>query len=376
VSWSLQQLGPYVSQSLGVPSERLLQAFRPATEDDLPRILELRRLVSGAMWWDDEAYVRWRYFNPQFAAAPTPYWVFEKENEIIGGMGLEPVVLVVDGEAQPATRTLDIMVRPDYDGRGLGALMNLVIFEHYPITLVTGSNARSHKLISRMFEQALELRTWKTLVRSQDFIQRQIKLGPLTGIAATAGDVLLALQRQLRRKRPPRSLELRELTAFDDEVTELCRALEVPGQVLVRRSVAYLNWRFVRNPRCRYRIHAAFVSGRLVGYVVTRLNLNRPNPRKEGDIADWLALPTTGDRVPPVPFLMHAAADQLIQDGARVIRCLAFGKNVPFLMDAVGFRLRQEERLPFFVRASSTSLHKRLTSTDGWFLTGCDFDVE
>ncbi|MGH9160596.1 MAG: GNAT family N-acetyltransferase [Vicinamibacteraceae bacterium] len=376
MSWSLQQLGPYVSQSLGVPYERLREAFRPATAADVPRILELRRRVSGGMWWDDEAYVRWRYFNPQLATQPTPYWVFEKENEIIGGMGLEPVVLVVDGKAHEATRTLDIMVRPDYDGRGLGALMNLVIFEHYPVTLVTGSNARSHKLISRMFEQALELRVWKTLVRSHDFIQRQMTLGPLTGMAAAAGDVLLALQRRLRRKRPPRALEVRELSEFDDEVTALCRALEGHGHISVRRSAAYLNWRFVSNPRCRYRIHGAFDSGRLVGYVVTRLNLDRPNPRKEGDIADWLALPAVGDRVSPGLFLMQVAADQLIQDGAGIIRCLASGQTVPHLMDAVGFRLRAEERLPFFVRARSTTLHERLAGTEGWFLTGCDFDVE
>lgn len=376
MSWSLQQLGPYVSQSLGVPYERLLESFRPATDADVPRILELRRLVSGGMWWDDEAYVRWRYFDPQLGTQPTPYWVFEKGNEIIGGMGLEPVVLVVDGEAQPATRTLDIMVRPDYDGRGLGALMNLVIFEHYPITLVTGSNARSHKLISRMFEQALELRTWKTLVRSRDFVRRQVKLGPLASVAAVAGDTLLALERARRRRQPPRSLELRELTEFDDEVTALCRASEGEGRILVRRSAEYLNWRFVRNPRCRYRIHGGFVDGRLVGYVVTRLNLVRPNLRKEGDVADWLALSGIGDGVSPLPFLMHAAVDQLIQDGAHVVRCLAFGTGIAPLMDAVGFRLRPEERLPFFVRASSTTLHKRLTSTEGWFLTGCDFDVE
>ncbi|MPZ18404.1 MAG: GNAT family N-acetyltransferase [Luteitalea sp.] len=377
MSWSLQQLGPYVSQSLGVPYERLLEAFRPATEADLPRILELRRLVSGGgMWWDDESFVRWRYFNSQLATHPTPYWVFERENEIIGGMGLEPVVLVVDGEAQPATRTLDIMVRPDFDGRGLGALMNLVIFEHYPITLVTGSNARSHKLISRMFEQALDLRVWKTLVRSRDFIERQAKLGPLTRVAATAGDALLALERARRRRRPPPSLELRELNEFDDDVTALSRASEGQGRILVRRSPEYLNWRFVRNPRCRYRIHGGFVSGRLVGYVVTRLNLARPNSRKEGDIADWLALPSIEDGVSPLFFIMHAAVDQLIHDGARLVRCLAYGTTVAPMIEAAGFRPRADERLPFFVRASTGTLHKRLASGEGWFLTGCDFDVE
>jgi hypothetical protein len=68
--------------------------------------------------------------------------------------------------------------------------------------------------------------------------------------------------------------------------------------------------------------------------------------------------------------------DQLIHDGAHVVRCLAFGTGVAPLMHVVGFRLRPEEQLPFFVRAGSTSLHKRLASSDGWFLTGCDFDVE
>ncbi|MPY87954.1 MAG: hypothetical protein GEU99_08540 [Luteitalea sp.] len=377
MSWSLEQLGPYVSQGLGIPYERLLQAFRPATAADLPGILDLRRAVIGnGCWWDDEAFVRWRYFNAQIAADPTPYWVFEKGHEIIGGMGLEPVVLVVDGQAHNATRTLDIMVRPDFDGRGLGALMNMVIFKHYPITLVTGSNRRSHKLISRMFEQALEFRVWKMLVRSRDVVERHASLGPLTGPAAAAGDILLSLERTLRRKRLPPHLELRELSEFDAHVRTLSREPEGEGQIVVRRSPEYLNWRFAHNPRCKYRILGGFVKGRLVGYVVTRLNLARPNPRREADIADWLAVPTIENGVSPLPFLMRAAVDQLVQDGARLVRCMAFGASVAPLMDASGFRRRPDERLPFFVRASVGALHKRLASGEGWFLTSCDFDVE
>lgn len=373
---SLQQLIPSLSRSLGIPAGLLLQSFRPATEADLPRILEFRRQIPDDVWWDDSAYVRWRYFDSWAGAGPAPYWVFEKDGEIIGGVGLEPVELIVDGEAHAAVRSMDIMVRPDFDGRGLAVLMSLVLFERFHITLVTGSNARSHSFASRMLEHVLELRVWKMLVRSRDFISRRVELGMLTGAAAAVGDSALALDRAWRRGRTSATLEVRELTEFDDQVTSISTAGDGSSSLAVRRSAAYLNWRFVRNPRCRYRIHGAFQNSVLAGYVVSALRPGRQDGASDGVIADWLAAPQVIGGVDPLPQLMRVAVDRLVDDGASLVQCLAYGARTAQLMEAAGFRARPGEGVPFFVRATDPSLHKRLASGEGWFLTGCDFDVE
>jgi hypothetical protein len=376
VSDSYEAFGPYISQALGVPHEALAQAFAPAVDADFRGILALRRAVIGeSLWWDDEAFVRWRYLDPGTSTHSTPYWVFKKDDEIIGACGLEPVMLVVDGEAHAAVRTLDIMVRPDFDGLGLGAFMNIVLFRHFPITMVTGSNARSHRLISRMFHHLLDLRCWKLPVESRELLEYRLGPGRLTRAVAHIVDPLLAIDRWARRKRPPKQLEIRELTQFDANVTALSRQCERRGRVQVRRSADYLNWRFVRNPRCRYRIFGGFVTGQLIGYVVTRFNRARPNPRCEGEIVDWLVHPANNDPC-PLPFLFREALGHLVDDGARVISCVGFDESLDGVMSATGFRARDEGQLPFFVRADDTLLQQRLSSAGGWFLTRGDFDVE
>jgi hypothetical protein len=373
VAWSHDTLVPYVSQALGIPAEKLFQAFGPAVRADLPAILALRHAVLGdGIWWDDDAFVRWRYFETE----PVPYWVFKKHEQIIGACGLEPVVLVVNGEPHAAVRTLDIMVHPDVEGRGLGAFMNMALFKHFPITMVTGSNARSHRLISRMFQHVLDLRAWKVLIESRDIIEQRLKLGALSWAAAPPVNLLLAFQRWMLRTPPPKHLQIRELTHFDEQVTQLSRSCEAPGRILVRRSAEYLTWRFVRNPRCRYGMLGGFVRNRLVGYVVTRFNLSRPNPRKEAEIVDWLALPSVDDGVSPLPFLIRAGLEQLMRQGARLVSCMAFDESLQPTMTASGFRFRPDERLPFFVQAGRTPLHARLSSMQGWYLTRGDFDVE
>ena len=109
--------------------------------------------------------------------------------------------------------------------------------------------------------------------------------------------------------------------------------------------------------------------------MVTRLNLNRPNPRREGEIVDWLAKDAAG-QTSALPALLTAAVEDLVSDGAGFVTCAAHGAEIEAAADSSGFRFREGQRIPFFVRASSSTLHRRLSSAPGWFLTRCDLDVE
>jgi hypothetical protein len=375
VQRSFENLVPYVSQAFGLTPDELEGAYRPATESDLPRILALRRDVTRDMWWDDGAFVRWRYFGRRTSDGAIPYWVFELRGEIIGACGLEPVILVVDGNAVHAARTMDIMVRPDIEGRGLGTFMNLALFRQFPITLVTGSNRSSHELLSRMFHHTLDLVFWKTLITSRELVNERLSAGPLSGVITAGADLVLGILRRRHRTAPPTGLQIRPLARFDGDVDALSQSFEQPGRIIVRRNADYLNWRFIENPRCRYRVFGAFADGTLEGYMVTRFNVARPNPRREGEIVDWLA---RGAAAPdsPLPALVMAAVDDLASAGAGFVTCAAYGAEIEAAADANGFWFREGQRIPFFVRASSATLHKRLASAPGWFLTRGDLDVE
>ena len=375
MSESYDHLIPYVGRAFGLSHAELLSCFRPAAPADIPGILALRRAVAPDMWWDDEAFVRWRYFRRTTVDGGVPYWIFLKDGTPIGACGLEPVTLVIDGRPSPAVRTLDIMVHPDMDGRGLGAFMNLMLFRRFPITLVMGCNASSERLIARLFHHTADLVFWKTVMASHSLIERVYR-GPLSRIIARAADLLLAIGHWSRDIVLPAGMHLRELTRFDDRVTDLSLRCELPGRVLVRRDAEYLNWRFFENPRCRYRAYAAFRGDRLDGYLLTRLNLSRPNPRHEGEIVDWLV---AGDPEDPhsalSPLIAHGLKG-LIRAGAGLVSCAAHRDDATPALEANGFLRRDGQRIPFFVRAAAADVHQRLTSEAGWFLTRGDLDVE
>jgi hypothetical protein len=372
---SFDSLIPYVSQALGCAADRLEHAFRPAERADLPAILALRRSVHRNMWWDDEAFVRWRYFHRTVEDGTVPYWVFAPEREILGACGLEPVVLFVDGRPTHAIRTMDIMVRPDIDGRGLGAFMNLALFKKFPITMVTGSNASSHQLLSRLFQHALDLTFWRVVIETRELINERLGVRPLSALIGAGADIVMAMARR-RHSGEIAGLHIAEIARFESDVTALSTASACPGRVIVQRSAEYLNWRFIDNPRCRYRVLGAYRGGGLIGYVVTRMNLARPNPRREAEIVDWLVAGHLTDGAPVLAALIGAGLRSLIDAGAGVVTCAAFVPGLKPAVEANGFQFRAGQLIPFFVRASSAEVHQRLAAADGWFLTRGDYDVE
>jgi hypothetical protein len=254
--------------------------------------------------------------------------------------------------------------------------MNLFLLRRFPIALVTGSNARSHQMLTRLFHHTTDLTVWKTVIHARPVIAARVNLGPLAALATTPLDLLLAVRRSSQRVITPPGCTIRELDAFDARVDDLSRSCELPGRVLVRRSHEYLNWRFVSNPRCRYAIYGAFHGDRLEGYVVTRFNRGRPNPRGEAEIVDWLVTPVNSANDSVLAALIQAGVDGLMHQGAEIISCAAATRDLEGAMKATGFRFRPEERLPFFVKASDKAVHQRLSAASDWFLTSGDCDVE
>jgi hypothetical protein len=376
VATSFETLIPYVGRALELSDDELLNAFRPATRADVPGILAFRRAVNLGMWWDDARFLDWRYFDRLGDGDAAPYWIFVKGGVVMGACGLEPVTLVIDGEPRSCRRMLDIMVHPDVDGLGLGAFMNLILFRHFPVTIVTGSNARSHQLLSRLFRHAADLVTWKAPVASRYLFEERLYPGRFPRILAAGADLCLRLRRRVRRTRPPAGIRISRLTRFDERVTSLTRECEGNGRVMVRRDAPYLNWRFIHNPRCRHVVFGAFRGDRLAGYVVARLNLARPNPHREGEIVDWLASDRRPDSQRILSALMGSALQHLVDRGAALVTCAAHGAGVHRAALTNGFVQRTAERVPFFVKAAVPDVHRRLAGGAGWFLTRADLDVE
>jgi hypothetical protein len=377
VKITLSRAKQLVSRGLGVPVAALEQGFGAATEAESKAIVELRRpILTGldyhGLSWDDEAYVRWRFFAPQcMQAGESSFLALRDANGgLLGGVGIDRVELFVAAERHEAIRLFDIMVQPEVDGRGLGVLLNLLALERYPIGLVVGDNPASQKLLERLFVPLLELECRKQLFRSRAFVERYVSLPMVARGTALALDV--GLKAYLRARQPAgRGVELASVHAFDEQIDQMSARIGRGGATFVHRTGGYLNWRFVDNPRADYRCYVALRRGQLCGYVVTRLGRSESSGVRLGTIVDWLA---EDDEI--VAVLLSQAARHLRESGADVASVWCHGAQSAAAMHDIGFVLRPDESWPFYLYAEQSALKEQLLRADRWILTAGDYDVD
>lgn len=374
---SLSQVQSLVSRSVGIPASELVQGFGPATEAEIPSILALRQpILTGveyhSLWWDDPAYVRWRFFDARRMAeeGASSYMALRaRDGALLGGVGIDRVEVYADGTRHPAVRLFDIMVDRDYDGRGLGVLINLLVLERHPIGLVVGDNPASKKLLERLFVALPELTCQKQLARSRAFLARHL---PRARIARAVSPLVdLGLKAALRLSRPrPQRVRLHPVEQFDAQIDALSARVGQSGRTFVHRTGAYLNWRFAINPRASYRLYEARAEGRLCGYVVTRTRLSERDRSPEGVIVDWLL-----DDEGLAAHLLAAAAAELRHAGAEVTVAWSCRAEAGALR-RLGFLPRREEDLPYYVYAEQSPLKSSLLDPGNWFVTAGDLDLD
>jgi GNAT superfamily N-acetyltransferase len=92
--------------------------IRAATDDDLPRVLEL--LQSSLGWVPDEQYAafyRWKHHDNPFGRSPA--WVAVDAGRIVGLRVWLRWRFVVEGRRWDAVRAVDTATHPDQQGRGI-----------------------------------------------------------------------------------------------------------------------------------------------------------------------------------------------------------------------------------------------------------------
>jgi len=380
VKLTLDRLSPYLAKSLGLSREAMLGCFRPATHGDFEQVVSLRRtLFTGTPRWDDNAYLRWRYdFSDDESAVVNRFWIFKRDDEVLGGVGLERVSLVVDGEVMTAHKSMDVLVDPAIEGKGLGAWMNLALMERHEVIIVVGSNQNSHKMLTRLFCQMPGLQVWKLPISIRGTLKRRFRLGPLAAPLAFPVDLALKLRRMSKRVQSLSGIELRELTAVPADVESYSKD-STQGSILVDRTAEYLTWRFIQNPRRDYRILGMYEKEDLVGFSVYRLYRSLENDQAEASIIDWFSKgglrSQSGETPEYAKIILRETAKHLVRKGARVIHASASDEYSRKVLGELDFR-RRPGGVPFFVFCSQPELRHRLLDGESWFLTEGDEDTD
>lgn len=370
----LDRLSRVLARLLGRDAAALHEGFSPATLADVPGLLRLRAQVLGAeLSWDDEAYLRWRYFDRAGVGAPANLlWVMRDGAGLVqSALGVEPLALHVGTDVVPAARFMDVMVEPRWKGLGVGAWMNLVLQQRHEVSLAVGATSDSYNLIRRVFSPLPDRHSWKMLVRSEDFLRRNTpRLAGLPGISRLA-DAALGVGRYALARGFGLGLDvapMANLAGQDAAVAELDRAMAAVGWTFSERTAAYLSWRYLRNPRRRYQLWGAYRKGRLVGLLVVRMVAGR------GELVDWMwdARLEQPWRARIIPALFARAAERLAREGATTVWMRTLGAPGEVAASRLGMRPRKERDTVALV----TRTPGRLAALSGarWFLSLGDSD--
>lgn len=267
----IEKTARLVARALGCTPDELADGLRPARADELPAVLELRRQVIGAgLNWDDEAYLRWRY---QFGAPGeglATCWVCTQGNRLLGMIGVEPVHLQAGDQACDAQVTMDIMVRPELDGVGLGVWVNQAICERLGCVLAVGSNPNSRGVIARTFEPLPDRRSYTHPLNFGHFMAKRLSQGWLAALASRLASSGMVLFRLLTLWLASATVHVSHAQELGPEVASLLARSQRGRRVEVARSVRGLSQRLLHNPRSPAEVWLARQGGEVLGLMAVR----------------------------------------------------------------------------------------------------------
>jgi GNAT superfamily N-acetyltransferase len=338
----------------------------PADEDEVFRLygdVFGRSLADGSRrrW-------RWQYLeNPQTAADGPEIWVAHQDGQVLGQYASMPVRLWWGGREVRSSWGMDVFLRPEARGRGIGARLFTTWSDHVDVALGLGLTPSSYGLFKKLRYRDVGPVPFFRKVLDPGAVARR-RLGPVLG--AAAAPVLAAGLRVFAPERGRSGgLEVGPITSFSGDYDRLWERCRGSYAMCVRRDAAYLEWKYVRCPHRRYELREGRRDGELVGFAVSRHEDYRG--LRLGWIVDVFA--AAGD---------HEARDALlgaVLDGFRsagVARAQAFSMNAALADDLRrrGF-LAGRSPMQFCVRSrvDSAGVFER---PGGWHVVFGDSDMD
>lgn len=267
----------------------------------------------------------WQYAeNPSREAEGPAIWVAREGASVLGQYASMPVRLWWDGREVRSSWGMDVFLRPQARGKGVGARLFTAWSDHVEVALGLGLTPSSYGLFQKLrYHDVGPVPFFQKVMDARAVASR--RLGPVLG---ALGGPALALGWSIRHPDRPRetAVAVAPIDSFGPEFDALWERTRASYAMCVRRDAAYLTWKYARCPHREYTLHAARRDGRLAGYAVSRHEDHRG--LRLGWIVDVFADPADRDAK---DALLGAVLDTFRASG--VARAQAFAMNEPLRDD-------------------------------------------
>lgn len=338
---------------------------------------------SGMRW-------RWQFVDTPYgppAGGQPPVWVAVDGARVVGQIALQPARMFIDGQEETAGWIVDVMIRPEYRGLGLGhrihdamvasgqTLVTLTMAEATrriaeragaitlgPVYQMIRPGRLSGRTVATVLKRGIERRSGLVRLGGRGFLGSRI--GPM---ALAAG--LSAAGAMSRRRRGSREGVEANVTSNPDlQAAEglFDRCLQAYRAQFDRRA-PFLEWRMLRAPDLEYRWIDVRRGSDLAGLGVFRF----PDPVElpVGTLVEALALPTDSQA-------LDAIVEEAVSAMSPATEAIIAGASDPALVSRLrhhGFHV-VKTHFPTVVSADETVTKRVALAKDAWRFTKADHD--
>jgi GNAT superfamily N-acetyltransferase len=317
----------------------------------------------------------WQYEkNPHCPPEGPEIWVAKEDGEILGQYASMPVRLKVKDRMLKASWGMDVMVKPDLQGKGVGSRLFKYWEDHVEAPLGLGLSLASYKLFQKLgWHDVGPVPCYSRPLDPKALLQRRV--GRLAaGIIAPFVRAGLRIAYPVRKSSHPSgpAIDIQPLEGpFGEDFDQLWENASQGYDFVAERKSRYLEWKFHEVPYVTYEVYRAVRGVELVGYIVLRTAVK--NDVKLGLIIDLFAHPEDHTAV---EALIDWAAAWGRERGAGRLQMFTFNTEIADRLRYKGF-LRLGSPMQFCLRIHSDHVDASFFQDTGrWHVTFGDSDMD
>jgi GNAT superfamily N-acetyltransferase len=245
--------------------------IRRRVPPDDEQLFDLYRDVFGeSLTESSQRRWRWQYLdNPANGPEGPKIWLATESGKILGQYASMPVDLWWGGREVRSSWGMDVFVRREARGRGLGEKLFTYWSDHVDVALGLGLTPSSYGLFRKLhYRDVGPVPFFRKVLDPRAVAQRRL--------GAAVGAFVAPLLRlgwnwfAPTKAEPGTDVTVEPITGFSAEYDKLWESARESFAMCVRRDAAYLNWKYRDSPGQKYTLWEARRLGKLAGYAISR----------------------------------------------------------------------------------------------------------